>query len=126
MKRDEAGQALVEMALVMPLFLMLIFAVAEMAIVGYDYLSVQNAASAGANMAVIGGNDSQVTQSITNAAPALDSTTLTVVITPPYSQRQSGHPVNITVTYPVNLVLPVVPGIPNPLNVSASLTMQVQ
>lgn len=126
MKRDEAGQALVEMALVLPLFLILIFAVSEMAIVGYDYLSVQNSASAGANMAVIGGNDSQVTQAITNAAPGLDPSTLSVVITPPYTQRYSGQPVSITVSYPVKLILPVIPGIPNPLTVSANLTMQVQ
>ena len=107
---------MVEMALVLPILFLLIFAVVEMAVIGFSYITIQNAVSAGANMAVIGGTDAQVTTAIKQASPGLNTSLMTIQITRPAPN------VTINISYPVDLILPVVPGLSNPLIILAALT----
>ena len=124
--QKESGQALVEMALVLPILLLLLFGIIEMTMIGFTYITIQNAVSAGANMAVIGGNDDQVRQAVIDASPGLTASLLdagTKIEPPtPTDIQLPPHDVTITVTYPVNLIFSVIPGLPNPLNVVATLT----
>ncbi len=123
----ENGQALVEMALILPLFLLLLFGVIEMGRIGYAYVSVSNAAREGGRVATIGGTDLEIKNTIQNAATALDSISLTIIITPLEANRQSGQEVTINVTYPVQLVIPIISNvIPNPVVVSSSIVMRLE
>lgn len=123
--KGEHGQALVEMALVLPLFFLLLFGVIEMGRVGYAYISVSNAVREGGRVATLGGTDNQIESSIKTAAPALDSISLTIIITPIEDNRHSGQEVRIDVTYPVQLVIPIISNvITNPVIVSASIVMR--
>ena len=125
--KGEHGQALVEMALVLPLFFLLLFGVIEMGRVGYAYITVSNAAREGGRIATIGGTDLDINSSIKNAAVSLDSASLTITITPPQSQRQSGQAVTVQVTYPVQLIIPLISNvIPNPVVVSSSIIMRLE
>ena len=127
LSKSESGQALTEMALVLPLFLLLIFGVIQFGMIGYDYLSVNNGARAGVRIASVGGDDSTVTTAVQQGAPGLSASQLSIQITPVYSQRQSGQNVTVTVSYPVPLIFPLVQGtFPNPLIVSANLTMRME
>lgn len=124
---EQRGQAVVEMALVLPLLFLLLFGVTEMGRVGYAYISVNNAARAGARTASVGGDDIAVTNAILASAPALDSTKLSIQIVPSFSSRQSGQTATVTVTYPVKLILTLFQGIlPNPFIVEASLSMRLE
>lgn len=126
-QKGEQGQALVEMALVLPLFLLLLFGVIEMGRVGYAYISVINAAREGGRVATIGGTDLEIKNSIKNAATALDSMNLTIIVNPHEDNRQSGQEVTVDVTYPVQLVIPIISNvIPNPVIVSSSIVMRVE
>lgn len=125
--KRENGQALVEMALILPLFLLLLFAVIEMGRIGYAYITVSNAARAGGRVATIGAPDSEITSSVQNAATSLDPANLTINITPAYALRQSGLGVTVQVTYPVQLVIPLISNvIPNPVVVSSSIVMRIE
>lgn len=125
--KGEHGQAIVEMALVLPLFFLLLFGVIEMGRVGYAYITVSNAAREGGRVATIGGTDLEVTSSIKNAATSLDPASLTINITPTQALRLSGQGVTLKVTYPVQLVIPVISNvIPNPVIVSASIVMRLE
>ncbi|MHB1651925.1 MAG: TadE family protein [Desulfitobacteriaceae bacterium] len=124
-QKEEWGQALVEMALVLPLFFLLLFGVTEMGRVGYAYISVNNAARAGARIASVGGDDSAITTAVNNAAPALDPTQLNIQIAPSYAGRQSGQEATVTITYPVQLIFPLA-ALPNPFVVKASLSMRLE
>ena len=127
LRKGEHGQALVEMALVLPLFFLLLFGVIEMGRVGYAYITVSNAAREGGRIATIGGTDLAINSSINNAAVSLDPASLTITITPLQSQRQSGQAVTIQVTYPVQLIIPLISNvIPNPVIVSASIIMRLE
>ena len=125
--KHENGQAALELALVIPLLLLLVFAVTEMGRVGYAYITVNNAARAGARVASVGGNDQDILTSIDNSASFLDLNALTVQISPGESVRQSGQDVTIEVEYPVQLIIPVIQGvIPNPVVVGARLKMRLE
>lgn len=127
LRKGEHGQALVEMALVLPLFFLLLFGVIEMGRVGYAYITVSNAAREGGRIATIGGTDLNINGSIKNAAVSLDPANLTITITPSQSQRQSGQEVTVQVTYPVQLIIPIISNvIPNPVVVSASIVMRLE
>ncbi|WP_206810778.1 TadE/TadG family type IV pilus assembly protein [Paradesulfitobacterium ferrireducens] len=125
--RTEEGQAALELALVIPLLLLLLFAVTEMGRVGYAYITVNNAARAGARVASVGGNDQDILTTIQNSASFLNPTSLMVQISPGESVRQSGEDVTIEVEYPVQLIIPVIQGvIPNPVVVSSRLSMRLE
>ena len=126
-RKGEQGQALVEIALVLPLFFLLLFGVIEMGRVGYSYITVSNAVRAGGRTATIGGTDVDITNSINNSAVSLDAANLVIVITPLQAQRQSGQAVTVQVTYPVQLIIPIISNvIPNPVVVSASIIMRLE
>lgn len=129
--REQHGQALVEMALVLPLFFLLLFGVIEMGRIGHAYITVSNAAREGARLATIGEEeDSKIREAVLNAAPGLNLSALTVEITPNQLNRQSsfsGQPVSVQVTYPVQLIIPVISNvIPNPVVVKSTLTMRLE
>lgn len=125
--KGERGQALVEMALVIPLFFLLLFGVIEMGRVGFAYVTVSNASRAGVRMATTGGTDQDIQTVVSQAAPTLDQTELTTIITPTQAYRQSGQTVQVQVTYPVHLIIPLISNIlPNPFIVSSTLSMRVE
>lgn len=127
LRREQKGQALVEMALVIPLFFILLFGVIEMGRIGYAYITVSNAARAGARLATTGGTDQEIRAAVFEAAPSLNPSELTIQITPNESSRQSGQGVTVEVTYPVELVIPIISNvIPNPIVVSSTLSMRLE
>lgn len=127
LRKGEQGQALVEMALVIPLFFLLLFGVIEMGRIGFAYVSVSNASRAGVRMATTGGTDQDIQTVVSQAAPTLDQTELTTIITPTQAYRLSGQTVQVQVTYPVHLIIPLISNIlPNPFTVSSTLSMRVE
>lgn len=127
LRREQNGQALVEMALVIPFFLLLLFGVIEMGRIGHTYITVSSAARAGARLATIGGSDIEIREAVLNSAPTLNSSALTVEVTPNQPNRKSGQGVSVQVTYPVQLIIPVISNIvPNPVVVKSTLNMRLE
>ena len=127
LRKGEHGQALVEMALVLPLFFLLLFGVIEMGRVGYAYITVSNAAREGGRMAAVGVLDEEIEKSLKNSAVSLNPMILTITITPSFALRHSGQPVTVKVTYPVQLIIPIINNvITNPVVVSASNIMRIE
>ncbi len=126
-KQEEHGQALVEMALVLPLFFLLLFGVIEMGRIGHAYIVVSNAAREGGRLATIGKSDLVIEDSIKNAATTLNPDNLTITISPTQDLRQSGAGVTVSVEYPVQLIVPLISSIiPNPFVVSTSINMRLE
>ncbi len=126
LKQQERGQALVEFALVLPLFLLLLFGLIEMSILGYSFISVNNAARTGVRVASVGKDDATIITAITGSM-ILDTATMTIEISPPYDERLSGQAVTVNISYPVPLIVPIVEGIfPNPFTIEASLSMRLE
>ena len=127
LSKGEQGQAIVEMALVLPLLLLLLFGIIEMGQVGYAYVTVSNAARSGVRVATTGGTDQDIQNAVIVAAPTLSQTELTTIITPTETNRQSGQNVQVQVSYHVQLIIPLISSIlPNPFPISSTLSMRVE
>lgn len=101
MKRisGQRGQAMIEFALILPLLLLVMFAIFQFGFMFYSYISIQQAAREGARSAAVGKNDALITTAITNAS-TLDPTMLTISIAPAPATRLAGSNVTVTVTIP--------------------------
>lgn len=112
--RNRRGQAMVEMALILPLFLLLLIGMLEFGLILHDYITVAEAARAGARAAAVGKDNTTIENAAKNAAPGLDKTKLTITITPAAkASRTVDSAATVTVTYPVEVP---VPAIPNPFS----------
>lgn len=125
--KDQRGQSLVELALVLPLLLVLLAGVLEFGRIFHDYLIITNASREGARVAVLGSDDSAINDRVSLVTPGLDSTRLQTNITPEPAGRKSGTLTTVEVRYSIPLIFPIIDVvIPNPFTISARTTMRVE
>ncbi len=129
-RRNQRGQAIVEMALVLPILIMLIFGIVEFGRILNTYMEVTNLSREGARAGAVGKTDSQIISTVQNSAAGLglDTTILTVTPQPSsYSPRVRGSSVTVQVTYPVDIIAPLIGTIiGDPYPVTSQTTMRVE
>lgn len=107
LKRDE-GQTAVEFALVAPLIIVLLLGIVQMGIAFHDYITLTDAARAGARKAVVerftGETNTQLQQHVRDAAGGLDQSKLQVTVDIP-TPDTSGSDVTVTAQYPYSINL---------------------
>ncbi|MEW5953326.1 MAG: TadE/TadG family type IV pilus assembly protein [Bacillota bacterium] len=125
--RDNRGQSLVEMALVLPLLIIILFGIIEFGRVFHSYLIITHASREGARVGVVGQSNTDIKQQIQDAAP-LNLDKLTITITPSEQQaRTPGVPLTVSVGYQVDLFTPILGSIlPNPVLLQARTTMRME
>jgi Flp pilus assembly protein TadG len=124
---NQRGQALVELAIIMPILLMLIFGITEFGRIYSSNLIINNAAREGARAAALGAPDEDIIIIINDRCTFLDTTQLNIEITPVPLERISGNPVSIDVEYPVKIYAPIISAITgDPYLVSAQVIMRVE
>ncbi len=100
--RNRRGQAIVELALILPVFLLLVVGMMEFGLVMHDYITVAEAARAGARAAAVRKDNTTITAAIHNASPSIPSADLQITITPDaLASRTAGSSVTVQVVYPV-------------------------
>lgn len=125
MVHNERGQATVELALVLPVLLLLLAGTMECGRIFYAYLTISHAAREGARAAALGQRDSQISNVVTSRAVTLDSAKITVKVTPGFSSRTRGTAVEVNVDYPLPIIVPVIAQLlPNPFIISARTVMR--
>jgi Flp pilus assembly protein TadG len=126
--KNRKGQSLVETALVLPVLILILAAIIDFGIMFNNYLLIGNAAREGARSAAIGSTDAQITAKVNQVASLLDSTKLTIVISPNGTTgRTSGNPVTVTVKYTYSMITPVIGDIiPGPFQLKAASTMRCE
>jgi Flp pilus assembly protein TadG len=125
--KSSSGQALLEFALVLPLFVLLTFGVIEVSKIGYSYVTLNNAVRSGTRVASVGGLDEEITNTIATSSTYLDQTLLNITIIPEEMGRRSGSQVTVVASYPVYLSTPIISQVlPNPVTVNSSLTMRIE
>ena len=123
----EKGQSLVETALVLPIIILILTAIIDFGFVFNNYLIVSSASREGARSAVVGYNDTEIRQIISSITSTLDSTKLTISISPSQASRDPGDEVTITVEYKNSLMTPVISSIlPNPLEIKGKTVMRME
>lgn len=84
---DERGQALVELALVLPVLLVLAFAITEIAELGIARLALEQGAAEGARIGALTNDDELVRSSVSAAVAPLDPAKVTVTVDPVAADR---------------------------------------
>jgi Flp pilus assembly protein TadG len=103
---NSRGQALVEFALVIPIFLLLVLGMMDMGIVLNQYLVVAEAAREGVRSAALGSSDTISIAVAKSAAATIDQGNLQVSVLPAVKVR--GASVTVTVSNPVKIVTPLI------------------
>jgi len=105
--RSEQGQSMTEFALVLPVLALILFAVLQFGIVFNNYVTLTDAARAGARRAAVSrqdpNRDSAVITAVKNSASDLDQSKLSVP--PPSSTWDPGSDVTVTASYPYSISL---------------------
>ena len=136
-KKAEKGQAMVELALVLPILLLILLGIIEFGHIFYSYLVIQNATRDGARYGVVwdSSNNHYVTNTevetvVRGKTTALQKsdTNLTVYITPTTeSTKASGKNFEVNIKYNVPLFTPLWNNIlPNPFPISAKTVMRIE
>lgn len=117
------GQAMVEFALILPIFILILFGVMEFGRVYNEKLIVTAAAREGVRTASVKGDGKAAAL---NAASVINRGSLTAVVTP--AVPVTGQTVTVTVTNPVTLVTPLIGAFfpSNPVIVRGTATMRVE
>jgi Flp pilus assembly protein TadG len=103
-KNNDKGTALVEFAIVLPLFILILIGTVEFGIVLHDYLILQNASREGARSAAVGITEPAIEQRVRDFAFQLNNPNLTIEVT--NAQGVRGSTVTVRATYPVPLITP--------------------
>ncbi|MCW2925814.1 MAG: TadE family protein [Thermoleophilia bacterium] len=97
----EAGQAMVEFALVLPVLCVLLFGIVEFGLAFWHYQMVSAAASEGARRGAISrtasDRTSRVIQTVKDSSPQLDPTKISTTVT---STWAAGSTITVNVSYP--------------------------
>ena len=124
---SKRGQAMVEMALALPLIIMLIMGTIEFGRLFHSYLLVSNASREGARIAVTGVDNSVITSRINDVTASLDSSKVIIISPNDADLRVSAVPVTVTINYNHSIVTPVFESIlPNPITLTSSTSMRME
>lgn len=124
--KNNRGQALVEFALIIPVLLLLVVGVMEFGLVINQYMVMAEAAREGARSAALGGSNDTVTTVVKTAASSIDTSQLTISISPT-TTRIRGNGVTVIVKKPVKSITTMMsPFFPAGFMVQGSATMRVE
>ena len=124
--RKKRGQAMVEFALVLPIFIVLLMGIMEFGLLFHQYLVVTSASREGARAAAVGGTDAEIMAVTSFAAASIDKGNLTTLVTP--AIRVKGTAVTVSVTNPVTINTPIIAEMfpANPGSVSGATVMRME
>ncbi|MHC0036747.1 TadE/TadG family type IV pilus assembly protein [Pseudoneobacillus sp. C159] len=126
MVRNEKGQSIVEMALVLPVLLLLLVGIFDFGRTVYSFSKLHMAAQETVRKAGLGATDLEITQFAKNYLQQSDGT-LQVTITPTQANRKSGEYVKVTLKNPLKLNTPLLSKIiPLPEYIEANSTVRVE
>jgi Flp pilus assembly protein TadG len=104
--RSERGQTMTELALVLPILVVLVLAIAQFGVAFNNYVTLTDAARAGARKAAVSRNSSNPSNdcvtAVRNAEGSLDDASLGVTCS---SSWTIGSDVTVTATYPYSISL---------------------
>ena len=104
-KNGEKGQALAEFALLVPIFLILLFAIVDFGMGFYSWISITNAAREGARLGAVLATQTQVEDRVYQTVNLPnEGTKMTVTVT--NAQGQPGESVVVKVDYGYDLITP--------------------
>ena len=103
-RKDERGQAVAEFAMIVPIFLLLVFAIVDFGMGFHAWITVTNAAREGARLGAVGGSSIEISDEVYATSATLDAAQLSVIVT--NAEGLPGTSVTVDVTYDYQLITP--------------------
>jgi Flp pilus assembly protein TadG len=103
-RKREDGQSLVEFALVIPIFLLVLFAIVDFGMAFHAWITVTNSAREGARVGAVRASSADIEQRVRDTATSLDQANLSVGIT--NAGGLPGESVVVDVSYDYSLMTP--------------------
>jgi len=130
--KREDGQSLVEFALVVPIFLLVLFSIVDFGMAFHAWITVTNSAREGARVGAVRASSADIEQRVRDTATSLDQANLSVGIT--NAGGLPGESVVVDVSYDYSLMTPLadllnmVSGgtIPDTLNLDSTADMRLE
>jgi Flp pilus assembly protein TadG len=127
MIKNEKGQSLVEMALILPILLMLLIGIFDFGRIMYNYMHLHLTTQETVRLGGLGKGDAEITQFARDYIQLGDPTLLEVLITPDETLRNSGDYVTVSLKYPVDYVTPFISHLlPSPFMIETESTIRVE
>jgi Flp pilus assembly protein TadG len=100
----EKGQNLVEFAMVVPIFLILVFAIVDFGMGFHAWITVTNAAREGARIGAVGADQATIEAKVESSAGSLNDENMTITVV--NAQGTAGETVTVTVDYEYQMITP--------------------
>jgi len=106
-RKAEDGQSLVEFALVLPIFLLVLFAIVDFGMAFHAWITVTNSAREGGRLGSVHASAAAIQQRVRDTADTLNQDDLSVTVTNADDQGgQPGESVVVDVSYSYSLITP--------------------
>lgn len=123
--RNDKGQSMVEMAIILPVLLLILFAIFEFGRILGAYMLVHDLARDGVRYGVVGMSDQSIKDHIMEHDSFLSISSDDINITP--SIRSLGSALTVGIDYEIEIITPIISSIvPNPINLRAEYVMRVE
>lgn len=126
MTQPQRGQALVEFALVVPILCLLLFGIIEYGRILNAQMLITNASREGARRGAVGDNDAAIQTAVNSYLQGAGYKTGTLTTQISRSTVGGTDQINVSLQYPVPLVLPLWFALPNPLPVKGTTIMRIE
>ncbi|WP_243354980.1 TadE/TadG family type IV pilus assembly protein [Bacillus litorisediminis] len=127
MIRDERGQSIVEMALILPLLLLLLAGIIDLGRVLYTTSHLHQTSQETVRLGGLGKTDEEIVQFARNYFELGNPDLLQINITPSDDVRKSGEYVKVSIDYPLELITPILNQfLPNPVTIHTDSTIRVE
>ena len=107
LRRGERGQSLVEFAMVLPLFLVVVFGIVDFGRAYSAYVQLNNGAREGARYGAVGKSSSEIVSRVRSVTAGLNQGDLGVSVSG--AQGTKGSTVTVSVDYDFDLITPLGP-----------------
>lgn len=126
MVKNDKGQATVELAFALVIFMVLLFAIVDFGRIFHAYLTLEHASREGARIASVGTADTDIRNRVKTTAGTLNTEQITIDITPTFESRSSGSYVTIQLSYPVTFSMPLINNTTERFTLRSKTVMRVE
>lgn len=124
--RNNKGQSIVELALLLPILLMLLFGTIEFGRVYGAYMIINHASREAVRVGSVGGTTSEIQTAVANTTSALDQSKISIQVTKS-GLGARGDTVAVLIGYDISIVGPLIGVVvPNPLHLESQMSMRIE
>lgn len=126
-KLNKKGQSVVEMALILPIILLIVMGILDFGRIMNAQIQISSASRSGSRVASIGYTDTQIVTVVQSTANILDPANMIITITPSGGSRSSEDLVTVKVEYDITVITPGVSILTgNPFRLTSETSMIVE